>query len=228
MTLDDLLVSYKQVRVPKAKPIEMEEPSRFDLFRQSREQEQQQEQTQDFQFPGWLETIAPTITSKQDRRTTSSRTGSRTDFDNAFDEYLETHNNDAYTRDILTSIANMESAFDQDAPNESGSSALGWFQFIDGTRSKYDKSNRQDFASNPQKQITAAVAHYKDLEKSLKPLQAAIDRKNLTPLQAMYGMWWRPESFKNYVLKGQDNFVGKDGMTIEKILEKAKNEESKG
>lgn len=58
MTLDDLLVSYKQVRIPKAKPIEMEEPSRFDLFRQSREQEQSstQQQDEEFQFPGWLET----------------------------------------------------------------------------------------------------------------------------------------------------------------------------
>ena len=222
MTLDDLLVSYKQVNAPKVKPINFEEPSRFDLFRQSRQQEQGQQQTKNFQFPGWLEAIAPTTITR--RLASPSRTG----FDNAFDEYLRTHNSDAYTRDILTSIANMESAFNQKVSNESGSSALGWFQFTDGTRSKYDKSSREDFANDPQKQITTAVAHYKDLEKSLKPLQVAIDRKKLTPLQAIYGMWWRPKSFRNYILIGKDNFVGKDGMTIEKILEKAKNEESQG
>ncbi|MGN0967094.1 MAG: hypothetical protein ACI4OP_05895 [Candidatus Coprovivens sp.] len=39
----------------------------------------------------------------------------------------------------------------------------------------------------------------------------------------MYGMWWRPKSFIEYVTKGKDSYVNPDGMTIEKILERAKN-----
>ncbi|MGN0967095.1 MAG: transglycosylase SLT domain-containing protein [Candidatus Coprovivens sp.] len=49
---------------------------------------------------------------------------------------------------MLTSIARLESSFDPLAKN-SGSSALGYFQFLDRTRKDYDSSSREEFANDP-------------------------------------------------------------------------------
>ena len=83
--------------------------------------------------------------------------------------------------------------------------------------------SRDKFANDSQEQIRVAIAHLKDLKNDI---QRNIDTKTiadsgLTPLQLMYGMWWRPKSMYNYLRTGKDDFQTKDGMNIKKILEKA-------
>ena len=125
-------------------------------------------------------------------------------------------------RDMLTNLAAMESSYNQFEQNP-WSSALGFFQFVDGTRKRYNTMSRDKFANDSQEQIRVAIAHLKDLKNDI---QRNIDTKTitdsgLTPLQLMYGMWWRPKSMYNYLRTGKDDFQTKDGMNIKKILEKA-------
>ena len=144
------------------------------------------------------------------------------EFQNQLDKYFINNPQDEGYRDMLTNLAAMESSFNQYAKNP-WSSALGYFQFVNGTRSRYNTMSREQFANDPQEQIRVAIAHLKDLKNDI---QRNIDTKTitnsgLTPLQLMYGMWWRPQSMYNYLKTGKDDFQTKDGMNIRKILEKA-------
>lgn len=222
MRLEDLLVSYKAVLPPEEEYKEevITNPyERLEQYKASKQQETQNNtpELDEYIFPGWKEVVQSVYPQKkaQKKSTPSS-------FTEQFDSYLRDNPQDADTRDILTSIARLESSFNPSAKNSS-SSALGYFQFVDGTRRDYDSSSREEFANDPQKQFAAAVKHYRKLKKSLIPYESAYKTRGLTPLQAMYGMWWRPKSFIEYVKKGRDNYVNPDGMTIEKILERAKN-----
>ena len=144
------------------------------------------------------------------------------EFQNQLDRYFINNPQDEGYRDMLTNLAAMESSFNQYAKNP-WSSALGYFQFVDGTRKRYNTMSRDKFANDSQEQIRVAIAHLKDLKNDI---QRNIDTKTitdsgLTPLQLMYGMWWRPKSMYNYLRTGKDDFQTKDGMNIKKILEKA-------
>lgn len=143
-------------------------------------------------------------------------------FQSQLDKYFANNPDDSGYRDMLTNIAAMESSFKQDATNK-WSSALGYFQFIDGTRKRYNNMSRNEFANNSQEQIRVAIQHLKDLKADVQRNidNETIANSGLTPLQIMYGMWWRPKSMYNYLRTGKDNFSTKDGMNIEKILEKA-------
>lgn len=194
----------------------------YERLRQYQASRQEETQTNvpeldEYIFPGWKEVTQPTHSQKKYQRKPAPAS-----FTEQFDSYLRDNPQDADTKDILTSIARLESSFDPSAKNPS-SSALGYFQFLDGTRKDYDSSSREEFSNNPSKQFAAAVKHYRKLKKSLIPYESAYKARGITPLQAMYGMWWRPKSFIEYVKKGKDNYVNPDGMTIEKILERAKN-----
>ena len=144
------------------------------------------------------------------------------EFQNQLDKYFTNNPQDKGYRDMLTNLAAMESSYNQYAQNP-WSSALGYFQFVDGTRKRYNTMSRDKFANDSQEQIRVAIAHLKDLKNDI---QRNIDTKTitdsgLTPLQLMYGMWWRPKSMYNYLRTGKDDFQTEDGMNIKKILEKA-------
>lgn len=143
-------------------------------------------------------------------------------FQAQLDEYFNNHPEDSGYRDMLTNIAAMESSFNQHATNK-WSSALGYFQFVDGTRKQYNTMSREDFSNDAQAQIQTAIAHLKDLKDGIQRNvdTDTITKSGLTPLQIMYGMWWRPKSMYNYLYTGKDSFSTKDGMNIKKILEKA-------
>lgn len=222
MKLEDLLVSYKAVLPPVEEYKEEVTTNPYERLEQYKASKQQETrinvpELEEYIFPGWKETTSSTYSQKKYQKKPTPDS-----FTQQFDSYLRDNPQDADTRDILTSIARLESSFDPSAKN-SGSSALGYFQFLDGTRKDYDSSSREEFANSPSKQFSAAVKHYRKLKKSLIPFESAYRARGLTPLQAMYGMWWRPKSFIEYVKKGKDNYVNPDGMTIEKILERAKN-----
>lgn len=222
MKLEDLLVSYKAVLPPveEYKEEVITNPyERLEQYKASKQQETQNNtpELDEYIFPGWKEVVQSVYQQNK-----SQKKSTPASFTQQFDAYLRDNPQDADTKDILTSIARLESSFDPSAKNPS-SSALGYFQFLDGTRKDYDSSSREEFSNDPSKQFAAAVKHYRKLKKSLIPYESAYKARGLTPLQAMYGMWWRPKSFIEYVKKDKDNYVNPDGMTIEKILEKAKN-----
>lgn len=233
MKLEDLLVSYKAVMPLEERTQTEETISPYDRLRQYRASIQQEfnnpqlstSQSEEYVFPGWKEVVQSVYRFPEQREIIQSvyRKPTPTEFTQQFDSYLKNHPQDADTRDILTSIARLESNFNPSAKNPD-SSALGYFQFLDRTRKEYDSSTRQEFANDPSKQFAAAVKYYRKLKKQLTPYETVYKSKGLTPLQAMYGMWWRPASFINYLKKGKDDYVNpSDGMTIEQILERAKN-----
>lgn len=144
------------------------------------------------------------------------------EFQNQLDKYFINNPQDEGYRDMLTNLAAMESSYNQYAQNP-WSSALGYFQFVDGTRKRYNTMSRDKFANDSQEQIRVAIAHLKDLKNDIQRNinTKTITDSGLTPLQLMYGMWWRPKSMYNYLRTGKDDFQTKDGMNIKKILEKA-------
>lgn len=139
------------------------------------------------------------------------------------DQYFLEHPEDIEYRDLLTNIAALENAqFDQYATN-TDSSALGYFQILDGTRRQYSNITRNDFANNPQAQINVAIQHLKALKEELKSKVdiTTIQKSKLTPLQIMYGLWWRPKSMYNYLSTGQDNYRTNQGIDLKEILRRA-------
>lgn len=122
---------------------------------------------------------------------------------------------------LLTDIAALESGYNQYAKNKY-SSALGYFQFLNGTRKDYTNVNNETFKNDCNLQFKTAIEHLKKLESQLKGYEDLIKESRLTKLQIMYGMWWRPGSMKNYLKTGSDSFETEDGMNIVKIINRAR------
>ena len=227
-TLSDLLVSYKQVEAPtytSTPELPMDRFTRLQQYINNRDNKDNistEETTQDNEFTGWYykPNTKNIFRGSISRRGTISAVGSKA-FNQAFDQYATTHQVDSQTRQILTNIAEMESRFNSNAANP-GSSARGWFQFIDGTRRQLGNTqSRQDFMNDTQSQINLAVNLYNKNNAELARYKDRIARLGLTPTQAAYGMWWRPTSMINYLRTGSDNYQTSDGMTLSKILKKA-------
>lgn len=106
-------------------------------------------------------------------------------------------NNPQYSniRNGLDYLAALESRYQMDVENKAGSTALGWFQFMDGTRHTYNQQSRKDFANDPQAQLKAAAQHYTDLQKQIEKWGG-----DPNDFVTMYGAWWRPESARQYIL----------------------------
>ena len=221
-TLSDLLVSYKQVEAPTYDSTPELPMDRFDRLQQyinnrdNKDNTSTTETKQDNGFAGWY--YEPN--DNKPTGGTASAVGSKA-FNQAFDQYATTHQVDSQTRQILTNIAEMESRFNSKAANP-GSSARGWFQFIDGTRKQLGNTqSRQDFMNDTQGQINLAVNLYNKNNAELARYKDKISKSGLTPTQVAYGMWWRPTSMINYLRTGTDNYQTSDGMTLSKILKKA-------
>ena len=221
-TLSDLLVSYKQVEAPTYDSTPELPMDRFDRLQQyinnrdNKDNTSTTETKQDNGFAGWY--YEPN--DNKPTGGTASAVGSKA-FNQAFDQYATTHQVDSQTRQILTNIAEMESRFKSNAANP-GSSARGWFQFIDGTRKQLGNTqSRQDFMNDTQSQINLAVNLYNKNKAKLAQYKDKITKLGLTPTQVAYGMWWRPTSMINYLRTGTDNYQTSDGMTLSKILKKA-------
>lgn len=106
-------------------------------------------------------------------------------------------NNPQYSniRNGLDYLAALESRYQMDVENKAGSTALGWFQFMDDTRHTYNQQSRKDFANDPQAQLKAAAQHYTDLQKQIQKWGG-----DPNDFVTMYGAWWRPESARQYIL----------------------------
>lgn len=249
-TLNDLLTSYKQVENPDVEITDFSYFTHNPFFRRittssetTSSEQNAPEQTTGWQ--GWTYTrdqSSPRNTPTNNPVTTTTtqtpaqsslprtntvraiQTSNKQAYDkfvSDFDNYLKSNSQYAGDRDILTSIAALESAYKPTVSNKH-SSALGYFQFLDSTRRAYNNSTRESFASDTNQQFDAAVKHYESIKKQLNRYQTEIKNSGLTDLQVAYGMWWRPASMIKYLKTGKDDYVNQsDGMTLEKILQRA-------
>lgn len=241
MQLADLFVSYKQVKTPKLDKQIIEEPplnkfqrmlefisNREDKKEQKKLDEEQlemQENPTDFAKIKYIYNPNNYNTENTNYSQTnySGYNEFKTRFNNYLNSRLDINDADKQTlKDILTPIAAMESGFNSKIGNKN-SSALGYFQFVDGTRKNYSNYSREEFMNDPNKQFDAAINYFNDIKRMLKPYENKIKERDITPLQAVYGMWWRPASIINFLKTGEDNYVSQsDNLTLKDILNKAK------
>lgn len=121
-------------------------------------------------------------------------------------------------KDSLYNLAALESAFKMDVANYAGSGALGWFQFMDGTRKAYNTQSREEFARDPQAQLLAAAQHYTRLQQEI-----GVRGGDPDDFVTMYGAWWRPESAYAYLKNPDYDFRTKYNESFQQILQKARN-----
>ena len=143
-------------------------------------------------------------------------------FKHKFDNYKKNHNSELSDKDwdILEAIAGIESEY-RNIPNAYGSGAYGYFQIMPATAKDFYKGSFEDVKNNPDLQIEIAVKNYKYLQRRLRDSAQYLESSRLTPLQVMYGMWWRPGSLESYLKDGGDNFKSTDKNDIISILKKA-------
>lgn len=122
----------------------------------------------------------------------------------------------------LQYLAELESAYQLDATNTAGSTALGWFQFMDYTRKAYNTQTREQFAKDPQAQLLAAAKHYTKLQDEIR--KRGGDPNDFT---TMYGAWWRPESAYAYLNNSNYDFKTKYNESFKQITQRARNVVSK-
>lgn len=121
-------------------------------------------------------------------------------------------------KDSLYRLAALESAYQLGVTNKAGSGALGWFQFMDGTRKAYNTQTREQFAKDPQAQLLAAAKHYTKLQHEI-----AKRGGDPTDFETMYGAWWRPESAYAYLKDPNYDFKTKFGESFQQIRRRARN-----
>lgn len=121
-------------------------------------------------------------------------------------------------KDSLANLAALESNYKLSIENYQGSGALGWFQFMDNTRSSYNTQTREQFAKDPQAQLLAAAQHY-------TKLQQDIQKRGGDPndFVTMYGAWWRPASAYQYLKNPDYDFKTKHNESFQQILQRARN-----
>ena len=127
-------------------------------------------------------------------------------------------NNPQYNdiRNSLDYLAALESRYQLGVENKSGSSALGWFQFMDGTRHIYNQQSRKEFANDPQAQLKAAAQHYTKLQKQIQEWGG-----DPNDFVTMYGAWWRPESARQYILDNTYDYSTQYNESLSGIRKRA-------
>lgn len=143
-------------------------------------------------------------------------------FKHKFDNYRKKHDSELSAKDwdILEAIAGIESEY-RNVPNAYGSGAYGYFQIMPATAKDFYKGSFEDVKNNTDLQIDIAVKNYKYLQRRLRNSEQYLESSGLTPLQVMYGMWWRPKSMENYLKDGKDSYKGEDKNDIISIIKKA-------
>ena len=110
--------------------------------------------------------------------------------------------------------AKRESNFNSGARSKS-STASGYFQFIDGTRTKYSKVSKEQFLNDPKEQIRTAYKYYKDIH-NMSDAKKMKERGYNNDLITALG-WWYPRSM-GMILNGNTNF-SLGGYSIKKALQ---------
>lgn len=116
----------------------------------------------------------------------------------------------------LMKIASLESGFNSKAQSKN-SSAAGWFQFIDSTRSKYSKLSREQFKNNPDAQVLAASQLYDDNARFLRNNGIVVTG------EAIAASWLNPKWTKNYYKYGIAGGSDANGTNVAKYINKFRN-----
>lgn len=116
----------------------------------------------------------------------------------------------------LMKIASLESGFNSKAQSKN-SSAAGWFQFIDSTRSKYSNLSREQFKNSPDAQVLAASQLYDDNARFLRNNGIAVTG------EAIAASWLSPKWAKNYYKYGIAGGSDANGTSVAKYINKFRN-----
>lgn len=116
----------------------------------------------------------------------------------------------------LMKIASVESGFNSKAQSKN-SSAAGWFQFIDSTRSKYSNLSREQFKNNPDAQVLAASQLYDDNARFLR------SNGIVATGEAIAASWLNPKWAKNYYKYGHAGGSDANGTSVAKYINKFRN-----
>lgn len=134
---------------------------------------------------------------------------------NELAKILDSKVKDTNKKNILVKIAEKESSFNPNAKNPK-SSASGLFGFIDSTKKAYGYGNTIDA------QVDGASKYYDVLEKQVDGWVNQYGNRGKTKVQLMYAAWFRPQSLKNFLANGSDNYKDAQGSSIESIMNKVK------
>lgn len=116
----------------------------------------------------------------------------------------------------LMKIASVESGFNSKAQSKN-SSAAGWFQFIDSTRSKYSNLSREQFKNNPDAQVLAASQLYDDNARFLR------SNGIVATGEAIAASWLNPKWAKNYYKYGHAGGSDANDTSVTKYINKFRN-----
>lgn len=127
-------------------------------------------------------------------------------------------------KSFLMDTAALESSYRLNAQAK-GSSASGWFQFIDSTRNSILKQlninmTKSQFNNNPEVQVLAAAKLYKDIIKQAKKngVLYAAARQGFSEKEVVHAYWLNPTWARNYFLKGERGGSDSNGTTVAKYL----------
>ena len=139
-------------------------------------------------------------------------------FKQQLDTFINNNAQYASIKDSLDYLAALESRYQMGVENYQGSTALGWFQFMDKTRKPYNNQTRQQFANDAQAQLLTAAKYYTDLQNRVR--QWGGDPNDFV---TMYGAWWRPESTRQYIQDSNHNHRTKYNEDFLTIRQRAQN-----
>lgn len=116
----------------------------------------------------------------------------------------------------LMKIAHLESGYKPTAQSKN-SSAAGWFQMIDSTRSTYTNLSREQFKNNPDAQVLAASKLYDDNARFLVSNGIKVTGESIATT------WLNPTWAKNYYKYGKTGGADANGTNVVKYINKFRN-----
>lgn len=232
MNLQDLFVSHKQVQPVDMdfKPIHSDDDIYLNFDRAKKAVSENSEdmstwvvgnsdEDEPYDWKVGIQKKEQTMTQnkKQGRKIADARKSpGYANFKMELDEFINKNPQYASIKDGLEYLAALESSYTMNVENKQGSSALGWFQFMDDTRHTYNNQSRDEFANDSQAQLLAAAKHYKHLQKQISNWGG-----NPDDFVTVYGAWWRPESAKQHIKDPNYDYSTKYGESLSAIHKRA-------
>ena len=198
-SLQPVQITYKPQDIQRVKSVVSEVPKQEDFEVNSEEKDTPQNEINQ-----QLKDLYP----KQDY----------TFFMQELEKFIEKNPEYKSIKNSLQNLAALESSYKMDITNTAGSGALGWFQFMDGTRNAYNTQTREQFAYDPQAQLLAAAQHYTKLQNEIRARGGDPD-----DFVTMYGAWWRPASAYAYLENPDYDFRTKYNESFQQIRQRAHN-----
>ena len=233
MNLSDLFVSYNQVKPIAPRIIKDDYQSTLypNLNRVKKVTEDPQEDEEPTETSETSDTstwevkstseVSPAEVKKTSGRTPTAKlneyqkSAGYKHFQSELDKFVKNNAQYAHLKDSLNYLAALESSYNMEA-NNSKSNALGWFQFLDDTRSKYNTQSREEFARDAQSQLLTAAKHYTALQEGIKARGG--DHNDFV---TMYGAWWRPASAYAYINNSDYDYTTKHNERFSDIRRRA-------